>query len=37
MCSENKHADQLRDYQAADLRLCFHACKKAGIVIMWLI
>ena len=28
MYSENKGADQLRDYHAADLRLCFHACKK---------
>ena len=36
MCRENKGADQLRGYHAADLRLCFHACKKAGIVIMCL-
>ena len=36
-CSENKGADKLRVYHAADLRLCFHASKKAGIVIMWLI
>ena len=28
LCSENKGADQLRGYHAADLRLCFHACKK---------
>ena len=26
--SENKGADQLRSYCAADLRLCFHICKK---------
>ena len=26
-CSENKDADQLRDYRAADLRLCFRICK----------
>ena len=34
LCSENKGADQLRGYHAADLRLCFLACKKASIVIM---
>ena len=28
LCSENKGVDQLRGYHAADLRLCFHACKK---------
>ena len=28
MCSENKGADQLRGYREADLRLCFHICKK---------
>ena len=27
-CSENKGADQLRDYREADLRLCFRICKK---------
>ena len=27
-CSENKGADQLCRYWAADLRLCFHICKK---------
>ena len=30
-CSENKsadHADQLRGYREADLRLCFRICKK---------
>ena len=27
-CSENKGADQLHGYHAADLRLCFHICKK---------
>ena len=27
-CSENKGADQLRGYHEADLRLCFHICKK---------
>ena len=26
-CCENKDADQLRYYCAADLRLCFHICK----------
>ena len=28
LCSENKGADQLRGYREADLRLCFHICKK---------
>ena len=28
LCSENKGADQLRGYSTADLRLCFHICKK---------
>ena len=28
LCSENKGADQLRSYCAADLRLCFSKCKK---------
>ena len=28
LCSENKGADQLRDYREADLRLCFRICKK---------
>ena len=27
LCSENKGADQLRDYREADLRLCFRICK----------
>ena len=27
LCSENKAADQLRDYREADLRLCFCICK----------
>ena len=27
-CSENKGADQLRGYGAADPCLCFHKCKK---------
>ena len=27
-CSENKGADHLRGYREADLRLCFHICKK---------
>ena len=31
--SENKGADQLRSYCAADLRLCFHICKKNGFLI----
>ena len=29
LCSENKGADQLRAYREADLRLCFHICKKS--------
>ena len=28
LCSKNKGADQLRGYRKADLRLCFHICKK---------
>ena len=28
LCSENKDADQLRSYGAADLYLCFCICKK---------
>ena len=28
LCSENKGADQLRSYCAADLPLCFRICKK---------
>ena len=28
LCSENKGADQLRGCREADLRLCFHICKK---------
>ena len=28
LCSENKDADQLCGYREADLRLCFHICKK---------
>ena len=27
-CSENKDFVQLRGYHEADLRLCFHICKK---------
>ena len=27
LCSENKGADQLRDYRVADLRLCFRMRK----------
>ena len=27
LCSENKGADQLRDYREADLRLCIRICK----------
>ena len=26
-CSENKGADQLRDFREADLRLCFRLCR----------
>ena len=28
LCSENKGADQLCGYSAADLRLCFCLCKR---------
>ena len=28
LCSDNKGADQLHGYREADLRLCFHICKK---------
>ena len=28
LCSENKGADQLLGYRAADLRLCFRICQK---------
>ena len=28
LCGENKGADQLRSYCAADLGLCFRICKK---------
>ena len=27
LCSENKGADQMPGYHAADLPLCFHICK----------
>ena len=30
LCRENKGADQLRNYRASDLHLCFHICKKGG-------
>ena len=30
LCRENKGADQLRCYCAADLRICFHICKNQG-------
>ena len=33
LCSENKGADQLRDYREADLRLCFRICKT--LVFSW--
>ena len=33
LCSENKGADQLRSYCAADLRLCFRICKKPGFLL----
>ena len=36
-CSENKGADQLHGYCAADLPLCFHICKKQIFFMMWLI
>ena len=32
LCSENKNADQLCGYRAADLRLCFRICKKQGFL-----
>ena len=35
--SENKGADQLRSYCAADLRLCFGICKKNVFLITRLI
>ena len=28
LCSKNQGTDQLRGYCQADLRLCFHICKK---------
>ena len=28
LCSENKGADQLRNYRASDLHLCFHIMQK---------
>ena len=31
LCSENKGADQLRGYRAADLRLCYRICETAGV------
>ena len=37
LCSENKGADQLHGQCAADLRLCFRICKKAGFLMMWLV
>ena len=32
MCSENKGADQLRDYREADLHLCFSHMQKSGFL-----
>ena len=32
LCGENKDADQLCDYCAADLYLYFHICKKVGFL-----
>ena len=32
LCSENKGADQLRGYHAADLRLCLSHMQKAGFL-----
>ena len=32
LCSENKGADQLCGYSAADLRLCFHIFKKQDLM-----
>ena len=31
LCSENKGADQLRSYCAADLRHCFRICQKSRV------
>ena len=31
LCSENKGADQLRGYRAADLRLCFRLLSKKQV------
>ena len=36
-CSENKGADQLRGYHAADLHLCFVHMQKAEFLMTWLI
>ena len=36
-CGENKGSDQHRVNREADLRLCFHTCKKAGFLMTWLI
>ena len=36
-CSENKGADQLHVYRAADLRLCFRICKIGGFLMKRLI
>ena len=32
---ENKGADQLRSYCAADLRLCFRICQKLGFQLIF--
>ena len=37
LCSENKEADQLRSYCAADLLLCFSCLQKTGFLMTWLI
>ena len=37
ICSDNKGADQLRGYRAADLRLCFRLYAKKGFIMTQLI
>ena len=34
LCSENKGADQLSGYRAADLRLCFSHMQKPGFIML---
>ena len=37
LCNENKGADQLHGYRAADLHLCFSHMQKTDILMMQLI